>query len=1131
MSADFVTTIRSTLSANNDERNAAEKQYDNALREQPAALIAGLFEIAAQRDALAGEQALREQSIILLRKCLNKPSSEEKQSEWSWPRLGADGQRDVKAKLLELLQAEPMKPVRRKIADAVQSLGNTIIELKENARPSNAEEWPELLPTLMSMIVDTSKDSGLRGDCLWAVKEMTVNVWPILLAGSEQTVQVLGGTLKDAKEEVAGNACALLCELVDEIKKKSDRKPFVPLIPEVSRVLSQLANSSDSKPLEQVLTSFQATTETADFFKEHIGSHIMPVLSEIAKKHPDDDIRKLAIEAIICLVEAKPKTILQVPNFLEQALEVCVAFIMELDDDVDSWMKADDEEEDDDEDLHQVGKQDLDRICRASQRVEIFAPVLEVLKPAITKLFQSGDWKQVTTAITILNQIAEYIDDEDTVKQMVGAIKVQLKASHPRVRYQAWGAIAQFSEDHSRVITAENAVQELMPEVITAMDDACERVQLRCMEAFQHYGENIEREDLEPFVSPVMEKLGVKLQSNKPALRKKSITFIAVVAGQIEDGFAPYYGPLMPILKQVISDTLHKVEERTLLGKCFECISLLAKAVGRAGFRTDAEHIMQAMIAATKVPNLPNNDPVKEYMLAASERICATMKEDFLPFIPHILPGVLEKFKFSPKEFNSDMGGEFQEGDEINLSVVEENGKVKILVISTSETEDLKNALSCVHTFVEELSKAYAPFVQQTALALLPVFEFNMDEEIRDLSFETWGQLCESARKSDQMQIVGELVQQFLKCVLSKLEQDCNDLMAQKTRADGITTCLKKAGSGVVTQEQVKYIIEVSKKVLEDSFRRREEIKKEQQTKREPGDDEEEEDGDALEEDEALRIAVCEIAGAIMEHHPDMFVQLGLSDYLQMVQKFIVPGAPQEDRKLAMFVVCDFLQHLGPRVTQHWEQFMPAMLQDVQHSATDIRQPACYGISLAAKQAAFAPIAQDAATKLSEVVTKSRALPKKTSSRPHQACADNALTAILNILLTHKAVVAQGEAALWEIWVNGLPCQEDEEEAKKNHKELLRLIREEKPEVIGAGGASFPRLLAVLVDVYKTDKVDEETSTGIGQLVQACGTGKLEQYAGSLSQKQVKKLQRIFREAQTAQGSPEKGFNFAPQAR
>merc|ERR1719506_2183955 len=106
----------------------------------------------------------------------------------------------------------------------------------------------------------------------------------------------------------------------------------------------------------------------------------------------------------------------------------------------------------------------------------------------------------------------------------------------------------------------------------------------------------------------------------------------------------------MPLLKTLIENVLHKPEERTLLGKCFECISLLAKTVGSQAFAKDAEGIMGAMIKATQVPNLPSNDPVKEYMMAAAERICAVMKEDFVPILPYILPGILEKFTLSPKD-------------------------------------------------------------------------------------------------------------------------------------------------------------------------------------------------------------------------------------------------------------------------------------------------------------------------------------------------------------------------------------------------------------------------------------------------------------------------------------------------
>ncbi|CAE8627174.1 unnamed protein product [Polarella glacialis] len=65
-----------------------------------------------------------------------------------------------------------------------------------------------------------------------------------------------------------------------------------------------------------------------------------------------------------------------------------------------------------------------------STKVEAFPPVLDILKQAITKLFQSGEWKQVVAGISTLSMIAEYVDDEATVLQMMQGIKVQLGASH-----------------------------------------------------------------------------------------------------------------------------------------------------------------------------------------------------------------------------------------------------------------------------------------------------------------------------------------------------------------------------------------------------------------------------------------------------------------------------------------------------------------------------------------------------------------------------------------------------------------------------------------------------------------------------------------------------------------------------
>jgi len=135
-----------------------------------------------------------------------------------------------------------------------------------------------------------------------------------------------------------------------------------------------------------------------------------------------------------------------------------------------------------------------------------------------------------------------------------------------------------------------------------------------------------------------------------------------------------------------------------------------------------------------------------------------------------------------------------------------------------------------------------------------------------------------------------------------------------------------------------------------------------------------------------------------------------------------------------------------------------------------------------------------------------------------QAAADNALSALAEILLNHAAALgASGtptEQQLWAIWTAGLPCQEDEAEGVRNHATLLRLLQQERPDVVGEGGANVARLLGILVDRYQTDMVDEETSKGIGQLLLRLGTARLETYAAHYTAKQRKRLQRIVEEAQ-----------------
>jgi hypothetical protein len=528
------------------------------------------------------------------------------------------------------------------------------------------------------------------------------------------------------------------------------------------------------------------------------------------------------------------------------------------------------------------------------------------------------------------------------------------------------------------------------------------------------------------------------------------------------------------------------------------------------------EEIMQAMIQATQVPNLPASDPVLEYMMGASERICATMKGDFLPFVQHLLPFILQRVKFDPKVYDVADGDDYEEKEDESVALVQEGGKAKMLVMSTAGLEELKNALDCVHTFVSKLGKLYLPFVMQTAQALQPVFEFSMREDIRAKSFDTWCALCEACREGGEMQMLGQLAQEFLKRVLPKLEQSEEivlDVEALKTCAEGIRHCLTEAGPGILSGEQVKHICQLALTNLEKSIQRREASNGQKQAKK-SAEDEEPEDDDDDDEEESLRIACIWLVASLMQHHADLFAQEALQLCMSVVQVLLPPTVNPEDRLLALLLVGNMLKHLGPRVTALWPKFLPQIVADLANPSDGIRQPACWCVSFAAQNPAFAPLAAETAKGLADMVTQTRTRAKKKSEKSTQACADNALSALIEILAHPREAVAGAEAQLWGVWVRGLPCQVDEAEGVRNHKMLVELVQSERPEVVGEGGANFPHIVSTLVDIYQSEMVDDDTSKAIGQLFLKLGQTRLEQLGTQMKEKQQKKMLRIHREAQ-----------------
>merc|ERR1719201_410869 len=250
--------------------------------------------------------------------------------------------------------------------------------------------------------------------------------------------------------------------------------------------------------------------------------------------------------------------------------------------------------------------------------------------------------------------IAEYVEDQSQVDEMVRQTIKCMSHQNMRVRYAAWGCLAQFGEDHEETVP-ETFANETCQAFLIGLDDPVQKVLKRSLEGFGIVLQFIERDLLEPAVKPILQKLAPRAFAaldQFPKLTEEALAVISILAQQMEDGFAPFYGELMPLLMQTMKTTAASVEKRTCFGRTVECIANVGSTGGAAMFKNDAQNVMQVMIEASKSV-AGQEDVGKEYILTASEIICKTLKKDFAPFVPYVLPMVVELLNVTPTDIHA----------------------------------------------------------------------------------------------------------------------------------------------------------------------------------------------------------------------------------------------------------------------------------------------------------------------------------------------------------------------------------------------------------------------------------------------------------------------------------------------
>jgi len=801
----------------------------------------------------------------------------------------------------------------------------------------------------------------------------------------------------------------------------------------------------------------------------------------------------MAFEFIVSFCEKRSKMCAKLPDFVGHVVHVCMEFMLEVDGEEKkelAWSEELDARGPIDISNYDVGEENLDRFARALGAEAI----LDQVFANVRQFVNTDSWKHKYVAIMSLSQCAEIVEQESHVDEIVKLLVAMLPDAHPRVRYAALHAIGQISTDHSPYLQEQHH-ELLLPVLSRLMDDPVVRVASHACAAFINFAEDLECDILLPHLPNLMGKLSMGIVAESRLAREQSITAVAVIAGVVKAHFVPYYQHVVHVMKQVVLTATSK-EERTLRGKAFECMSLLGLSVGRDVFGSDAQEAMQAMME-TASRGLDADDPQRSYIHEAAQRICRALKEDFLPYLQYLLPGIYSMLQMQPVEV-VDPDAE----EDMTIDFLESG---KAVGLKTSQIEDFRSAMQMLNCFLEVLGGHFFDHVQESARCLLQALSFRFSSDVKREAISTWRELICAAkaglaqREVAEEALVAELFGAFLRTTLEAMrtEQDIELLIMH---AQGIAESLRAAGPGTLAPSEVQVLCAELRRLIDESTKRQRDTMAAAENLTEDDQAEAEQWRDA---DVMLRMSYAQVAGAVMEMYKAHFLSGGLQHFVPIMQEYLSAGQGVPERCLALYLVDDIMEKLGRDGVVVWPVFMTQMLESIEDEDAWIRQAAAYGVAYAARIEEFGQFAEQAGRLLAQLVAHPEAKNKE------------------NVEATEAAVAALGSLCRWQashiksidhylvLWLGALPLVHDLEHAGPTHELLMAFVKEGHPIAQSHGG----KACRVFLEVYNREVSTEALNQDIRRVFREAGEEKLRHLQLQLSEKQKKKIQKIMRDA------------------
>ncbi|KAL2013974.1 hypothetical protein VTN00DRAFT_1499 [Thermoascus crustaceus] len=1057
--------LRALTTPDNTIRSQAEEQLNNEwVQGRPDVLLMGL----AEQIQGAEEQGTRSFSAVLFRRIATKTSKDPRTNESKelFSTLTVEQRVAIREKLLACLSSESLPDVRKKIGDAVAEVARQYTD--------NGEQWPELLSVLFQ--ASQSPEAGLR-ESAFRIFATTPGI--IEKQHEETVLGVFSKGFRDDNVAVRIAAMEAFSSFFRSIPKKSQSK-FFPLIPDLLNILPPLKESDESEELSKAFLSLIELAEICPkMFKSLFNNLVKFSISVVADKELSDQVRQNALELMVTFAEYAPNMCKKDPTFAQEMVTQCLSLMTDIgidDEDASEWNASEDLDLEESDLNHVAGEQAMDRLANKLGGQVILQPTFSW----VPRMMSSSAWRDRHAALMAISAISEGCRDLmiGELDQVLALVVPALQDPHPRVRYAGCNALGQMSTDFAGTMQ-EKYHSVVLNNIIPVLDSAEPRVQAHAAAALVNFCEEAERQILEPYLENLLSHLLQLLRSPKRFVQEQALSTIATIADSAETAFGQYYDTLMPLLFNVLREEQSK-EYRLLRAKAMECATLIALAVGKEKMGPDALNLVQ-LLGNIQQNITDADDPQSQYLLHCWGRMCRVLGQDFVPYLPGVMPPLLSVAAAKADIQLLD--------DEDQIDQVEQDEgwelvplKGKIIGIKTSALEDKNTAIELITIYAQILEAAFEPYVMETMEKIaIPGLAFFFHDPVRVSSAKLIPQLLNSYKKAHGAQSPGfaEMWSKVAEKIIEVLSAEPTiDTLAEMFQC--FYESVEVAGKNCLTEQHMQAFIESARSTLED-YQNRVKLRLEEKAEADGDEEDSLEYQYAVEDDQNLLSDMNKAFHTIFKNQGVSFLP-AWQRLLPFYDAFITSQDPTQ-RQWALCIMDDVLEFCGEQSWNYKDHILQPLAAGLQDENAANRQAAAYGVGVAAQRGgpAWSEFVAASIPSLFQVTQHPHA-----RTEEHVFATENASASIAKILHYNPSKVPNPQEVVAN-WINTLPITYDEEAAPYAYSFIAQLIEQQNPAVF----SNADKVFGYIVQALEAETLQGATAAKVAaiakQLVAATG--------------------------------------------